>query len=43
MAKAVLLALTLCVASGIAFLALSRVPAPTRVVEKNIPTEGFFQ
>ena len=42
MAKYALLILFVLVAGGIAFLGLSRVPAPTQTVEKNIPTAKFF-
>jgi hypothetical protein len=43
MAKFLFLALTLSVAGGIAFLAFTRVPAPTKIVEKPVPTERFVQ
>ena len=42
MAKYALLVLVLLMAGGIAFLGLSRVPAPTRHVEKPIPATKFF-
>lgn len=43
MAKVILLILFLAVGGGIAYLALSDVPAPTQAVEKSIPSEKFFQ
>lgn len=43
MAKVILFVAFLCVAGGIAFLAFSDVPAPTKTIEKSIPTEQFFQ
>ena len=42
MAKYILLFLFLLMAGSIAFLGLSRVPAPTQAVEKTIPTDKFF-
>ena len=42
MAKYALLFLVVLVAGGIAFLGLSRVPAPTKAVEKSIPAAKFF-
>jgi hypothetical protein len=43
MAKIILFVAFLLVAGGIAFLALSDVPAPTKSVEKPLATERFFQ
>ncbi len=43
MAKVALLALLLLVSGGIAYLALSEVPAPTKQTEKSIPVERFFK
>jgi hypothetical protein len=42
MAKYALLFLFLLMAGSVAFLGLSRVPAPTKQVEKTIPTAKFF-
>lgn len=42
MAKYALLVLLLLVGGGIAFLGLTRVPAPTKSVEKTIPSAKFF-
>ena len=42
MAKYALLVLLLLVGGGIAFLALSTVPAPTKAVEKPIPAAKFL-
>jgi hypothetical protein len=43
MAKIFLVVAFVLVASGIAYLALSDIPAPTKTVEKPISTERFFQ
>lgn len=43
MAKVILFVAFLLVAGGIAFLALSDVPAPVKTVEKPIDTKRFFQ
>ncbi|HEY1095607.1 MAG TPA: hypothetical protein VGF14_00020 [Alphaproteobacteria bacterium] len=42
MAKYILLFLFLLMAGSIAFLGLSRVPAPTQPVEKTISNDKFF-
>lgn len=42
MAKIALFSLLMLTAAGIAYLALSNVPAPTQPVSKPIPTERFF-
>lgn len=43
MAKFALLGSLLMIAGGVAYLAISRVPAPTQAVEKPISLERFFQ
>jgi hypothetical protein len=42
MAKYLMLFLFLLIVGAIAFLGLTRVPAPTQSVEKNIPASTFF-
>lgn len=42
MAKIALLTVVIAVMAGIVFLAVSPAPAPTRAVEKPIPTEQFW-
>jgi len=43
MAKFILFTFVVLIAGGIAFLAFSHVPAPTKAVEKPIPSERFFK
>jgi hypothetical protein len=42
MAKYIMLFLLLLMVGGVAFLGLTRVPAPTQSVEKTIPNSTFF-
>lgn len=43
MAKVILFAVFLLVVGGVAFLAISDVPAPVKTIEKSIDTKRFTQ